>query len=362
MEAIIENFLKNLRSDGEKFRNTKVVGGVIGQSGAGKSSLINAIFGEFLCDTGTVETTEEKCGPFEKNGVSFYDLPGCGTTKFPKEDYVSQMGLNSFDFLILVTSNRFYENDLFLINEVNNLNKPIFIVRTKIDQAIEDGKFNHPKKDKQQTISECILDIEQSITQVNHDGIYLVSSRHPSQFDLGKLINNIYEKLNKIKSLKFLSEAFIANEEILMKKRKVANKIVLWASAAIGINGLNPIPGLDISADIALLMNINKQILRVYNLDEDSIDFLENYGIKASVLSSLKSFAQKYLSKELILIALKKYAPQITAKTIAKYIPGIGQISAVALGFGLSVYFGKQMISDCEKTIKNVLVDEDLDA
>lgn len=359
MEPLNEDLTKkvleeNLREK-ERFENTKVVGGVIGQSGAGKSSLINAIFGEHLCDTGTVETTAEKCGPFEKNGVSFYDLPGCGTTKFPKEDYVSQMELKSFDFLILVTSNRFYENDLFLINEVNKLNKPIFIVRTKIDQAIDDGKFNHPKKDMQQTISECFLDIEQCIAEVKHNGIYLVSSRQPAKFDLGKLINNIHESLNKIKRQKFLAEAFIANEEILIKKRKIAKKIVLWYSSMAGLNGLNPVIGLDIATDITILLKMNKDVLRVYNLDEDSIDFVEQYGGSASLVNSLRSFAQKFLSKELLLIALKKYAPQITVKTISKYIPIIGQLTSVSASFGLCMFYGNKMIKDCEEKAQNVL-------
>jgi hypothetical protein len=69
----------------------------------------------------------------------------------------------------------------------------------------------------------------------------------------------------------------------------------------------------------------------------------------------VKAFAQKYLSKELVLIALKKYAPQITAKTITKYIPIIGQVTSVTIAFALSVYFGKNMINDCETQAKIIL-------
>jgi uncharacterized protein (DUF697 family) len=75
----------------------------------------------------------------------------------------------------------------------------------------------------------------------------------------------------------------------------------------------------------------------------------------AGLLSSIKAFAQKYLSKELVILGLKKYAPQITAKTIAKYIPIIGQITAVAASFGLTVYYGNIMIDECEEKAQEVL-------
>jgi len=296
----IKNYLKNLVEKGEKYRNTTVSGALIGQSGSGKSSLINAIVGEELCDTGPTETTIEKSGPFSKNGVSFFDLPGCGTIKFPKDDYVEKMGLSSFDFLILVTANRFYENDLFLIEEVKKLKKPIFIVRTKIDQSIEDGKFNTPRKSEGETLSMCLYDLEQYLTEVKHFGIYLLSSRQPTKFDLGKLITNISDNLSSLKRDKFISEAFISNQEILEKKRKIAKKLVMWMSAGVGVNGLNPIPGVDIAADIAILLKMNREILKIYNLDDDSIEFLERHGMKASYLSGIKNFTQKYVSKELV--------------------------------------------------------------
>jgi predicted GTPase len=205
----ITEYLKSLAAKGEKYRNITVSGAVIGQSGSGKSSLINAIFGAELCNIGPTETTIEKSGPYSKNGVSFFDLPGCGTKNFPREEYVKKIGLSSFDFLILVTSNRFYENDLFLIEEVKKLDKPIFIVRTKIDQLIEDGKFNVPRKSESETLSLCLYDLEQYLTEVKHFGIYLISSRQPRKFDLGKLITNISDNLTSLKRDKFIAEAFI---------------------------------------------------------------------------------------------------------------------------------------------------------
>jgi GTP-binding protein EngB required for normal cell division/uncharacterized protein (DUF697 family) len=351
----IMKYLKSLYEKGKAYQNATVSGALIGQSGTGKSSLVNAIIGENICDTGTIETTIEKSGPFSKNGVSFYDLPGCGTTKFPKEEYVEKMELASFDFLILVTANRFYENDLFLIKEVKKLNKPIFIVRTKIDQSVDDGKHNTPKKSEQETLSECLYDLEQYLTNLKHFGIYLISSRQPLNFDLGKLINEISLNLTALKRDKFIAEAFVANEEILMKKRAIAKKLVLWISAGAGLNGLNPIPGFDIAADIAILMKMNTQIAKIYGFDDESILFLENHGVKASILSGMKIFAQKFLTREMVLLALKKFAPQITIKQIGKYIPGIGQITAVAAAFTLTVYFGNNMIDECEAKAKSVL-------
>lgn len=63
---------------------------------------------------------------------------GCGTDKFPKDSYINRFNLLAYDILIIVTSNRLYENDTFLYKELVRHGKKVFIVRTKIDLAIQD--------------------------------------------------------------------------------------------------------------------------------------------------------------------------------------------------------------------------------
>ncbi len=70
--------------------------------------MINAIAGEHIAEVGEIETTMNVNEPIESNGLLFYDLPGCSTSKFPKEGYIEAFNVQEFDCVILVTSDRFF--------------------------------------------------------------------------------------------------------------------------------------------------------------------------------------------------------------------------------------------------------------
>jgi len=129
----------------ERFYNI----GVVGNSGVGKSSLIEKILEHFRSSPpedmvissegdGTLDPT-----PFELAGfngiVRVWDLPGQGTEKFPSKTYVRDMGLKYFDSIVVVTSGRWTENDQALLQAIHAACKFHNVVRTKIDQAVEDG-------------------------------------------------------------------------------------------------------------------------------------------------------------------------------------------------------------------------------
>jgi GTP-binding protein EngB required for normal cell division len=82
----------SIHEDAEKIRRkleedkaTKVRVALFGQPGAGKSSLINKITGKKNLAQAGVETDKTtKAKEYEANGLIFVDLPGYGTTGFPK--------------------------------------------------------------------------------------------------------------------------------------------------------------------------------------------------------------------------------------------------------------------------------------
>jgi len=85
--------------------------------------------------------------------LKLYDLPGCGTVNYPRDNYISDFGLIFFDIVILVIAERIREDDEILIQNLNTFNVKTIIVRNKIDQAIEDNidEYNKPPHE---TISE----------------------------------------------------------------------------------------------------------------------------------------------------------------------------------------------------------------
>ena len=179
---------------------------IIGRRGTGKSSLINAIAGELIADVGVTGTTMEVGKPYEKREFLFYDLPGYPTEKFPRETYIEKMGIKDSDCVIIVTSDRFYEEELLLIREISKIQPPIAIyaVRTKIDYSIERNKKTGV--DEETTLKKIYEELRDNIQDAPVKGIYLTSADYPTAYDLDKLLNDISSNLSEIKKECFTAD------------------------------------------------------------------------------------------------------------------------------------------------------------
>jgi len=112
---------------------------IIGCSGVGKSTLVNAFCNRRDYDIGAspvgeTETTSRviKFPHPEYPTINLFDFPGTGTMKHPAESYFYHQHIYSFDFLILVTAGRFTQNDIGLAKEAERFNQPFAFIRNKV--------------------------------------------------------------------------------------------------------------------------------------------------------------------------------------------------------------------------------------
>jgi small GTP-binding protein len=143
----LNNFGGYLEKMLNEWKNYSIHIGITGQSGVGKSTFINAIQGlraedSDAADVGVVETTKSIVSYRDKNNTNlvYWDLPGCGTLNFPRDNYLETVDFKKFDYLVIITADRFSENDLWLIEQAQDQQKPFALVRNKIDAALENER------------------------------------------------------------------------------------------------------------------------------------------------------------------------------------------------------------------------------
>lgn len=348
----IIDILKKFQEDLEEFHSTKIKCGIIGRSGTGKSSLINAIAGETISAVGEVETTVDVSEPHPHGGLLFYDLPGSSTKTFPKETYLDKTGVKNFDCVILVTADRFYDDDLYIINEVSKLGIPVFAVRNKIDQSVTSAAKRGVSE--AETLKNIYNDLYKNLDETKYKGIYLITAENPFEYEFDKLLNDIAKNLDKIKKDRFIADVTATSEIMIAEKRKVAEKLVARYAALAAANGLNPIPGLDISLDITLLLKMGNDVSHIYGLNKESQKYYENFSDLSdsskvkSALAKITQYAAQYLGKEAIMILLKRFATGAATKYASKWVPFVGQAIAAGIGFVMTSSVGKSMIDDAE--------------
>lgn len=111
---------------------------VCGESGRGKSTLINALLRAVGKD-GTAETgglgevTREATRYAITSTLAVVDVPGCGTVAVPTSEYITRFHLRLFDAVVLVTAGRLSANDVLLYRCLQAGGISRLVVRNKMD-------------------------------------------------------------------------------------------------------------------------------------------------------------------------------------------------------------------------------------
>jgi len=124
--------------------------------------------------------------------VRLWDLPGAGTPNFPRDTYLTTMGLRYFDLVIVVSATRFTEIDEMLIRELEHFRIPFFAVRTKVDVDIHNNMRDYDKS-PQDTVDELMNEsVKQGIKNP-----YLICGASEPRLHLPYLMEDIGKEIEK---------------------------------------------------------------------------------------------------------------------------------------------------------------------
>jgi uncharacterized protein (DUF697 family) len=151
-----------------------------------------------------------------------------------------------------------------------------------------------------------------------------------------------------------------ASIDELEKIRSSCKRMVRRRAAVSGGAVLVPVPGVDIAADVSMLLELIPAINRKFGLTPEQIEELDSKH-KALVYGMLKKVGAELVGRavthRLILAALKKVGIRMATKQVLKYIPLAGQAAAAALSVAAMMYIGNSHIDQCFEIARGAIDD-----
>lgn len=344
----IKKQAKNIKKELDKINNAYIKIALFGQPGSGKSSIINKLVGENLAAVGitTDKTTREE--RYYWNGLELVDLPGYDTKKFPKETFFERFNIPQFDLFLCVFSEKFHQADNELFHEIKNINKVCIFVRNKRDMLWQAEK----------TVEDLEKEIESDLFKQINSTEKIVFTSCKDNYGLDKLQNLVYDHLDEAKKKRWLFAAKTYSIDFLDKKKTYAEEVVSYTAGLAAVNGLNPIPLLDVALDIGILINMTFEIRNHFGLTEDFLQSEKSMElIDPSVLPILKKIVA-YGTKKGLTVLLQKFATRQLAKSIGKFIPIVGSIIGGMVGYTMAVAAGQEILDECYLLSKSILEKE----
>jgi len=290
--------------------------------------------------------------------LKFWDLPGVGTDRFPKESYLSQIEVDRYDFFLLMTADRFTQNDTWLGNEFRQRNKKYFFVRTKIGVDISNNRKSHPKTHNEEVVVKAIREsTEQHLKENGCEDVpvFLIDNYKLKKFEFEQLEHRLVEDFPKLKKSALVMSLQATSEE--MVRVKVAElRSRMWKVAALsGVVAAAPVPGVSMAFDIGLVVEEADVYYTQLGLDETSLKRYAklmscDYRRLRSVVDTRMGFRVIGLEsvKQLIEMLAERAPAVVTSaalEEVSRFIPVIGSVIAASLSIG-GTYYSLKLILD----------------
>jgi uncharacterized protein (DUF697 family) len=128
--------------------------------------------------------------------------------------------------------------------------------------------------------------------------------------------------------------------------RRLVTKRALVAAGIAAV----PIPGLDWLTDVGVLIKLLPEISAAFGLAPEQVERLapDRKLVVYKALSAAGGMVVgKVITRDLVLVLLKKVGVRLTTQQAAKYVPVAGQAVSAALTFSALKYVCEQHIRQC---------------
>lgn len=351
----------------------------VGETGVGKSTLINTVRGfgpddPEAADTSSADecTMEVREYPDPRNPklLLYSDLPGVGSPNFPKEEYTSKVPLEKYDFFILLSNNRFKDNDLYLAKEIQRLGKKLYFVRTRIDESL----FTERNKRRGQPFDEGdyirrVREIakEKLMGTVGDRPVFVLSGsiENYTKWDFPKLIQTLIDDAPDLKREAIIRTITANSREAIEKKVAVLKQRIFLVAIAAAAVGAVPIPFLPFTCNLGIITREVHDYMKDFGLDETSLRKLAANHHMSLAEFQAKIFGNSELLQSNEASVIAEVVQKTLAKTVAmniggecaRVIPVVGQLLPSVTAYTTVTYTLETLLSEIS-TLSIQLVEE----
>ncbi|KAL7844806.1 hypothetical protein SRHO_G00233450 [Serrasalmus rhombeus] len=336
-EPTLDRASKKAQEQIDRLLNVSLNVAVTGETGAGKSTFINAFRNlgdedEGAAETGVTQTTTEPTPythPTMPN-VVFWDLPGVGTPNFQAKTYFKKMQIEKYDFFLIISSERFRENDSMLAKEIRKKKKLFYFVRSKIDNDIwSEERKKKERFNKEETLSKIRENCQENLKEFGNPKVFLISSLDLSEFDFDWLVATLLSELPQHKQCALLLSVPVSSVAILEEKVKMFEKEI-WAAALLSAGiAVAPVPGLTFACDTSIVATFFTRCYYAFGLDDKSLEKLSERVNKPD----LKTLEKSPLLKKLAQTSAVRMGVAACVEFLCSLVPGPGSAAAAAISF-----------------------------
>ncbi len=315
-------------SEAEKYLGEKPRILVCGKTGAGKSSLINALLDEELNPTDpgapTTQKAQEEAWTIGKNSLQIIDVPGFGEADKHEQrlDFIFEhLSTSHVGLLVVGAPDRAWEYEQQFMQSVAAIDPqfPMLVVGNKIDMfnPVREWKpetlnLAAPSTQKEKSIIEWSTALR-TACGINESHLLLTSvgdsfKNREERYGLEELARSVVNTLPAA-----VQNAAARAMRVDIDKRDLAEKIIWAASVSAATVALVPIPFADCIPLAALQVGLIIKIADIYG-----------------------QFMTKETAFNLLSPVAASFAGRITLASLLDFFPGIGTIAGALIGAGIA--------------------------
>ena len=272
----LKRYLEVWERKQSEWKSQKVNIAVTGHSARGKSSFISALARNWTnkpcpAKSGSTEAIDD-CVAYEhpnNPNITFWDLPTVGASDFPQEQRLAEV--TDADAFIILTATKFGEEDSRLGRKLQEKNKAVIFVRTKIGIDVDRCRRDCPEMD-----DKAILEtVRKTTTEGCADlpscfDLFLIDNRRSDTYEFNDLEKCIKEKLTVLKGQALvLSIGNMSKNNLRLKVDELKSHI---ADTVVTASVLGAFPGMSAFTDEAIVYRVASFYKDQLDLDTDSLE------------------------------------------------------------------------------------------